>query len=256
MTTERICELAEAYALGALDAGDARAFEAHLPGCSDCPRVVREQREVAVLLAETASAVAPDAALRERVLARFREERRTVVPIRPRPRAPWLAIAAAAAGLILAGTEAWRANRTSRELAQLRASFDSVRGRLGVVEEQRSHILDASTALYRLTATSDSAARMGAQVFWSRDQQTWLLHAFNLPRLPEGRVYQLWFVTAAAKISAGVLDPDAEGHAVLLVSVPPAARASIVGAISDEPSGGSPQPTGPIVLAGSVAATE
>lgn len=257
MTTERICDLAEAYALGALDAGDARAFEAHLAGCPDCPSVVREQREVAVLLAEAAPPVEPDPALRARVLERFRQERKVVRPlVKPKPRVTWLAWAAAVAGLLLAGAEAWRARRTSLDLAQVRASLDSVRGRLDVVLEQRDRILDASTEEYRLRPTADSTSPMGAQVFWSRDKNSWLLHAFNLPPLEQGRVYQLWFVTTDAKISAGLLDPDAEGHAILAVDVPPAARASIVAAISVEPQGGSPQPTGPIVLAGSVAATE
>lgn len=249
MTTERFCDLAEAFAIGALAGEEARAFEAHLASCPDCPRVVREQRELAVLLAEAAPLAVPSPGLRDRLLARVREERRGGRRILRRDWTRGLAWAAAVAGLLLAGGGLWRARRAERSLAE-------VRSRLERREAMLNAVLDASTAMYRLRPTADSLQPAGAQLFWSRDQHVWLLHAFNLPRLPAGRVYQLWFVTALAKISAGVLDPDSLGHAVLRVEVPEAAAASQVAAITVEPVGGSSQPTGGIVFAGSLAATE
>jgi anti-sigma-K factor RskA len=113
-------------------------------------------------------------------------------------------------------------------------------------------VLADSVALYLVRAT-DPASRAEGQLFWNYARGTWLLHAFNLPSLPEGRAYQLWFVTAdARKISAGLLAPDAEGHAILITDVPPEARATTVAAVTTEPAGGSAQPTGPIVLVANV----
>jgi anti-sigma-K factor RskA len=241
--------LAEAYAIGAIAGEEARAFEAHLATCPDCLRVVREQRELAVLLAEAAPLAVPSPGLRERLLARVREERRLVRPFRKRDWTWGLAWAAAVAGLLLAGGGLWRARRAATALAE-------VETRLARREAMLNAVLDASTAMYRLRPTADSLLPAGAQLFWSRDQHVWLLHAFHLPRLPAGRVYQLWFVTASSKISAGVLDPDSLGRALLRVDVPAAAAASQVAAITVEPAGGSPQPTGGIVFAGSLAATE
>ena len=124
-----------------------------------------------------------------------------------------------------------------------------------ILEERQTAILDGNSRMYELkpTAAGEAVARFGAQIFWRRDMGTWLVHVFDMPRLPAGQVYQLWYVTAEAKISAGVFEVDAEGHGVAVLKVPPPAAAAVVAAMSVEPGpAGSPQPTGPIVMAGRV----
>ena len=63
------------------------------------------------------------------------------------------------------------------------------------------------------------------------------------PSLP-GRTRQLWIVPKqGAPISAGVFSPTAKGEVLLIaanIAAPDLAQAL---AISDEPTGGSPQPT-------------
>jgi anti-sigma-K factor RskA len=253
MTAERVCDLAEAYAIGALAADEASDFERHLADCPDCPRTVRAQREVGVLLAQ-AVAAEPRPELRQRLLAAVRASEATVRPLRPRR--PWprvLALAAAVAGVLLGGVQTVRLARLSGALRQLGDSLQSREHRLAEVLAQRNAILNDDIRMYYLAAQDPAAGRAGAQIYWSRANRSWLVHAFNLPSLSGNRVYQLWYVTADAKISAGILEPDPEGHAVMVTRVPAEASAATLGAISIEPSGGSAQPTGPIVLAGSVA---
>ncbi|HEU5180824.1 MAG TPA: anti-sigma factor, partial [Candidatus Polarisedimenticolia bacterium] len=67
----------------------------------------------------------------------------------------------------------------------------------------------------------------------------------------EGKTYQLWLVTAQAKISAGVFDPSSE-EAAGSVAVPTDAGAVVAAAVTPEPAGGSPQPTGKIILLGKI----
>lgn len=246
MTDEQLQDLAAAYAIGALEPGEARAFERELAARPELQHAVRDFREVAALLAEGAAGPAPRAELKEMVLARARSQGGAVVPLRPRRTAPaWLAMAAAVGGLVLAGVQTLRLDRLHRQMDALVDRRDVLERRLGV-------ILADSVKLFEVRDT-DTTGRAGAQLAWNYGQRQWLFHAFRLPRLPEGRAYQLWFVTAEGrKISAGVLDPDAEGHAILIVSVPPEARATTVAAVTTEPAGGSPQPTGAIVLAGTV----
>ena len=66
----------------------------------------------------------------------------------------------------------------------------------------------------------------------------------ELPALSSERNYQLWVVPKqGSPISAGVFQPDAAGT-VLLLSTPEATLAeSAALAITEEPAGGSPQPT-------------
>jgi len=69
----------------------------------------------------------------------------------------------------------------------------------------------------------------------------------GLPRVPEGKAYELWAFRAGTPRPAGVFHVDHAGHAAVSVA---AAGGAVDGfAISVEPVGGVPAPTGPIVLA-------
>jgi anti-sigma factor ChrR (cupin superfamily) len=62
-----VCELAEAYALGALEADDRAAFAGHLPSCDACRQGVANHAAVLTRLAAS-TAIAPDPSLRQQVL--------------------------------------------------------------------------------------------------------------------------------------------------------------------------------------------
>ena len=94
---------------------------------------------------------------------------------------------------------------------------------------------------------SGSAAR----VFWDVRRGSWRLYADNLPPAGAGKTYQLWLVTAQAKISAGVFDPASE-EASGSVALPADAGTVVAAAVTPEPEGGSPQPTGKIILLGKI----
>ncbi|HEY7546108.1 MAG TPA: anti-sigma factor, partial [Blastocatellia bacterium] len=65
------------------------------------------------------------------------------------------------------------------------------------------------------------------------------------------KVYQLWFVTPEAKISAGLIKTDNEGRGAIQVEVPRNINRLAAAAITLEPEGGSQQPTMPIYALGS-----
>jgi anti-sigma factor ChrR (cupin superfamily) len=66
MTADPCPALAEAYAVGALEDGEVRAFEAHLArGCSSCRAEVQAHRAV---LAQLATRAEPSSAVREQLL--------------------------------------------------------------------------------------------------------------------------------------------------------------------------------------------
>jgi anti-sigma-K factor RskA len=76
--------------------------------------------------------------------------------------------------------------------------------------------------------------------------------ATRLPALPAGKTYQLWFVPAnAAPISAGLIAPDAQGAATVHFATPAGTPARIAAlAVTLEPAGGVPAPTGDKYLVG------
>jgi anti-sigma-K factor RskA len=93
----------------------------------------------------------------------------------------------------------------------------------------------------------DSAAK----VYWDVQGKRWVVTA-NLPPPPEGKVYQLWFVTASEKISAGLINPDRSGHGFAVVQFPSNISGLQAAAITLEPAGGSAQPTMPIYALGKI----
>ena len=74
--------------------------------------------------------------------------------------------------------------------------------------------------------------------------------ATALPPLPAGRTYQLWYLTATAPVSAGLLQPDAGGQIVTAFQPPVDTLTPTGFAVSIEPEGGVAQPTGDLYLVG------
>jgi anti-sigma-K factor RskA len=89
-----------------------------------------------------------------------------------------------------------------------------------------------------------------ARVYFDPDIRLVLVCSSSLPDLEPGRDYQLWAMIDGKPVSVGVLKTR-KGNAFELSAPPsvPLGKASTF-AISKEPSGGMPQPTGEIVFAG------
>jgi anti-sigma-K factor RskA len=74
--------------------------------------------------------------------------------------------------------------------------------------------------------------------------------AHGLPPIPADRVYQLWAVVGNAAISGGIFTADASGRGQLVTELAPMDGVPAAIAVTLEPAGGVPQPTGPKYLLG------
>jgi hypothetical protein len=92
-----------------------------------------------------------------------------------------------------------------------------------------------------------------ARALWSRARGM-VFTASNLPPLPAGRVYQVWVVAGPAPISAGLLMPDPAGGGLAFFETPPDIPAPTAVAVTIEPAGGVPAPTGAFYLMGTPSA--
>ena len=77
-----------------------------------------------------------------------------------------------------------------------------------------------------------------------------MLVVYELPPPPPGQSYQLWVIAGGAPVSAGVFDLDPDGRARYATRSEPPLDGPVTIAVTLEPEGGRPQPTGPMVLAG------
>lgn len=243
MTDHQWTELAAPYALGALDAEERARFEAHLATCAACRGEVHSFREVGALLAESAPAATPPAALRDRVL----REGRRVRPIGAgrATRAPWLAAAACfllALGLGVAFLR--EGDALDGASASLAASRDTIAARDSLVATLLSP--DAGTAALAATGQAPSA-----RVTWSPSRHRVVMAVFRLPPAPAGRTYQLWAIAKGKPVSIGIFNTTPDGRLVAEMPLPVDLKFELT-AVTEEPAGGSPQPTMQPFLVGKV----
>jgi anti-sigma-K factor RskA len=255
-------DLAAAYALGALSPEETRAFEAFMASSAETQREVAEYREVGALLAAGAPAVAPDPRLKERVLASIsREKVRTFVPPvpAPAPRMPlpfWMALAASVMLAVGFGLKYSNAkNALSYQIARAdssRAALDSVVARLAAREKTLDEILEPDMQLSLLTATGNPDPKV--QLFWNPKKNLAIVHAFRLAQAPAGRVYQLWFIKDGKPVPSVTFNSEPTGHALVQNITVPGGTGITNAALTIEPEGGSPQPTSPVMMIGSMGA--
>ena len=261
---EQFADAAADYALGALSGDERRAFEAHLTSCADCRRDVAEFARVTDALPHTlpTEPLPPD--LRARVLTTaVTGPRRVPNTAAPTTRVsavrPWLGWLAAAASLVAVVTGSLAYNGW-REAAELRAALvrsqqqgEALERQLAALQQSASRarhtaaVLGASDlARVDLKGQAEAAVASG-RVMWSQSQGLVFI-ATNLPPLPPGRVYQLW-VVADKPLSAGIVVLEPVGQ-MSVMNAGPMAGAPKAFALTVEPEGGRPSPTGPMVLVG------
>lgn len=121
-----------------------------------------------------------------------------------------------------------------------------------IVMEELNAILDPAVSLTRLASTQ--APEPGIQLFWNHRTNVVFLHAFHLKPAADKRVYQLWFIPKGGKpIPSVTFNSEPDGHGVVQGIPVPEPSEFTAAAITDEPEGGSPQPTTPVVLVGTFA---
>jgi anti-sigma-K factor RskA len=259
-------EHAAIYALGALDETERASFEAHLATCDVCTAEVSELRNVAGLLAMAAPDVGPPSRLRERILADARAVRpSSAAPIDASPATtsaarvhrgasrsafgrgalvPWLAAAAAVAFAAYFGQQ-YRGERHQRLAAQqaLAAARAAVDSTATAVARRDSVIASLIAPDVQTVTVSGSGPSPSARYFLDRRAGRIVIAANSLPPAASGRTYQLWGIqTGRPPVSLGTFNTDSSGRALTTLPIPAGLRIAVT-AVTDEPSGGSAQPT-------------
>ena len=252
MSHEPFETLAAVYAVDALDGDDLAQFEAHLSACPACQAAVRDARETLARAVLSAPPQMPPAAAREALVRRVAERRgaRSYGWLR------WAAgtLVATGAAAVFAGT--WVAVRYEARLGRMARETAAVKER--VVRNEAA--LREQVALYRgavellrhpMSRVVDlrgqgTAAGASARMIWNDAGGGHLLVA-GLSPAPAGKTYEVWTIAGKTPHPAGLLVVDASGRAIHRVDA--AVGRVHAFAVSLEPDGGTPAPTGPIVLA-------
>lgn len=250
--SERHEELVAAAALGLPLGADAAELESHLAGgCPVCEELLADLRGASTALAAGVPPVAPPPELRERILRSLGPVR---APARPAGGIAWRVLAAAAALLLVAvGLDDARLRRQREDL---RSQSADLAGRLQSAETRlaertlRARVLESDDVQMMLLGGKAPQPDARARVFWSPKARRGVLVAASLAALPSDRQYELWVFLKGKPVNAGVFDVDASGRALFESTDFPEPDAQNF-AVTVEPRGGVPAPTGPVVLVGS-----
>jgi anti-sigma-K factor RskA len=261
MNCEQLAALYEEYALGVLEGEERAELEAHLARAGDkCISGVAQARWVVAQLGHSAPDAQPPAELRGKIMDAVKpagDSTHTVVPIEkakasaPRMEFPLWAWVAAAALALITGYTIRQMNNQSAQLAELRKEMKLAMAQNQALQNQ----LDMNRMVAMVMMSPDSVPLK----LMPKDKNMPMVHAYlhphmgvaitadQMPPMPSARTLQLWLVPkTGTPLSVALFHPDTAGEIALVapVNMPRTEIAAL--AVTDEPAGGSPQPTTPI----------
>lgn len=218
-----------AFAIGALDAEEARAVRLHLESCNVCRADVRALQETAFAVAATAEREAP-AELRAKIVERARRERAprrassaSFLDVFRRP-VP-LVVPTALAVLLAVSIGAYVGAR--RDGDRYASALSGIAG----------------ARVVALVPTGEVAGVRGSLVIPADGRAPYLV--LDLPAPPPGKTWEAWVIKGDTPLAAGI---TSDRGVTTLIMVAPLASGDTV-ALTLEPSGGVDRPTGAPVLA-------
>lgn len=250
MTCETVEELAGAYALDALPEDELDALNAHIGVCPRTHLSLQQLAETAELLALISEESLPPPSLRQRILDAATADLEVPIPapvlLHQRSahrqngtrtagfrfsRMIWLPAAAALAALAL-GLGIWGAGERA-QLSQRTTALHS-----------NQTVLTALAAGATVVQLPGSGARQPALLVQPRGGGAAYLVA-DAPQLPDGKVYEAWYINGPNVALAASFAGSASGPQVIQLSGPLTNARAV--AVTIEPKG-STTPTGPKIL--------
>ncbi len=274
MDREKFEELCAAYALGALEGEELREFESALRTADDdMKRLLFEFQRVALHLPVVAQEATPSPRIKQRILERIHSD--TV----PQPQSmfsklvsllgfdnPRIGFAISFALIIVTmgiGYYAFllrnaiherdqRIAVIQQELSQQQQHFTVLQTELIRKEELLKVLQSPRIEVVIMNGKEINPSGYG-KIIWDPIKKSAILQISNLPAVPKDKDYQLWVIKDQKPISAGVFtvnDPLTETLFKIEQLVETDKKSINAFAITLEPKGGVPQPTGQMYLLG------
>lgn len=250
MSKTKYSEIYLEYLVEQLPGEERVRFEQHLTRCEDCRREIAHLEDTLFSLPLLGPPVEPSPQLRERILSAARTE---VAPVRGvSPGWRWLALAASITALLLGGMFVSEYLQRVDQQETIRALQREARGLREAnrgLENRINQLTRPGVRFVRLNGTTEFPA-VESSAFIQSDNRKVSLFIHNLPERDDELLYQLWFLPENQQPIPSNTFRSSGALTEIEVSLPPE-DVNIQGlAATVEPPGGSPQPTGAMVMVG------
>jgi len=274
--TDELNEQLTLLALGALDEVSAKKWQTHVSGCRVCQQELSEIRSTLALLGYSLPPVSPPPHLKAQVLEQVRASSATVAEpawaqdfssdeFKPQPTARetkpgamppprrfwgWRLVTAfgVAAAVIGFGVYVNSLRQTSQEQE---TQIAALKGDIARQQELLAWLKSPQVTIVVMNGLEPSPQGHG-KILWDSTRQKALLYVTNLPPPPGDKDYQLWQIVNNKPISAGVFNVRTDGAGFFKVDPVDVTDLKQINAfaVTLEPKGGVPQPTGQMYLMG------
>ncbi len=269
---EKFEELCSGYVLNALEPEERQEFEAMLENASDNERqLYQEMQSVANQMAFSVESNQAPGVVRKRILEQVQSEEdeneitsaggtvSTGDASNNFDRGTF-AIAASFALLLVTLSLVFYSFNLSTEISNQEEVIEEQQARISELQddiqqkEELLSILESREVDLVMMSGMEVNPNGYGKVIWDSESNRALLQVSNLPAVPSDKDYQLWIIKNNKPVSAGVFavnDPQKDSF-FKIEEMAAGERAADAFAITMEPKGGMPQPTGDMYLMGNM----
>ena len=277
---ERYDELISIYSLGALDENELKEIEEHLKGgCGVCEEMLKENEKVLSLNPYSIPSATPFPRVKEKLFKKIwatkQIEEKTFAPtFWERLQPLWLRLGGAVALALLIILFAFNLslkdklkeqeivisslqeqvtnqseimNSLRTQLATKEVNLNNLKEQIARQSTMMEFLQNPDVVTINLAGLKQDSQAYG-RVLWDKKYNKALFYGLNLPLIPSGKIYQLWVIADNTPISMGIFDVDERGNNIIQVANIPDPSKVQKFAVTLEPAGGVPQPTGEMYL--------
>jgi anti-sigma-K factor RskA len=244
------------YSLGLLEGGELNELEGHLAeGCEICKAALEDSDTVFTNLPLCLEDASLPKDLEKKILARLpeRETAREGPPVLGfwKSISPmWLNLGTAVSLAIIIFLVV--TNISLRDELRLREkNLTELEAKLVKEKEMMEFVMSPEVNEVKLGSKMPDLKASG-KIYWNKETDKGLFLVSSIPPPEKGKTYQLWVIEDGKPASMGIFDVDQKGNSVMEIKTMPEPGTSMQFAVTLEPAGGVPQPTGDMYLYGSL----